>query len=288
MDHSTSDDNQPKPTKATELQTSSATAADVPGEVATSRQVGEETGQEGRSGLDPAHWNNEADFRRNYPTVWLATLIGPPLVALTAVALFWLFFGWGSAVKLVSVAVVSFFIAGKFIILGGGIEHFEQRDFYNSEELFVLVFCMDTLTVCFLVFHLGFLFRLPTMGKKLQMVADNGHMILESQPWMRRATFIGLVVFVAVPLAMTGSVGGSILGRLLGMSRTATFVGVLLGNLLGASAMYFGSGVLRNILKKDDPMLLIGGIIVMAGIIALLIRRYQRTMQEAAARSRSS
>jgi predicted tellurium resistance membrane protein TerC len=106
-------------------------------------------------------------------------------------------------------------------------------------------------------------------------------MILAAHPWMRRATFIGLVIFVAVPLAMTGSVGGSILGRLLGMSRVGTFAGVIIGNLLGSALMYFGSGVLRNILKQDDPLLLIGGIIVVGLIGYVLLRRYQQTMKQA-------
>lgn len=233
--------------------------------------------------LDPNRWNDEAEFRKGFPIVWLATLAGPPLVAVSAVLYFWIAYGWASAVKLATTATFSFFAAGKFIILGGGIEQLENREFYNSEQLLALVFSMDVMTVGFLVFHLGFLFRMPKMGAKLQAVADNGHIILEAHPWMRRMTFVGLVIFVAVPLAMTGSVGGSILGRLLGMSRLATFLGVMLGNVIGGSAMYFGSGVLRDILKKDDPMLLIGGIIVMALVLYVLLRRYQQTMKLAAA-----
>lgn len=238
--------------------------------------------------LDPHNWNDERDFRRAYPIVWLGTLLGPPLIAASILAFFALVYGWASATKLVSTVIFSFFAAGKFIILGGGIEHLEQQNFYSSEQLFALVFTMDTLTVCFLVFHLGFLFKLPKMGAKLQAVADNGHMILEAHPWMRRATFVGLVIFVAVPLAMTGSVGGSILGRLLGMSRVGTFAGVMIGNLLGSGIMYFGSGVLRNILKQDEPMLLIGGILVLGFIGFILIRRYQQTLRSAIPRKETS
>lgn len=234
-----------------------------------------------RPALDPQNWNDEAEFHRAYPVVWLGTLIGPPLIAVTIVLFFWAAHGWASATKLVSIAAFTFFAAGKFIILGGGIEHLEEKSFYNSEQLFAPVFTMDLLSVCFLVFHLGFLFKLPKLGNKLQAVADNGHMILEAHPWMRRATFVGLVIFVAVPLAMTGSVGGSILGRLLGMSRISTLAGVLLGNLVGSGVVYFGSELLRNILKKDDPKLLIGGIIVVGIVGVILLRRYQQSMKAA-------
>ncbi len=229
--------------------------------------------------LDPRHWNDEREFKRRYPLVWAGTLFGPPLFAIGSVLFFWIAYGWESAAKLATTALVSFFLAGKMIILGGGIEHLEQRDFYSSEQLLILVTAIDLMTVCFLVFHLGFLFKIPKMGSKLQMIADNGHMILDAHPWMRRATFVGLVVFVAVPLAMTGSVGGSILGRMLGMSRLATFAGVMLGNFITCATMYFGSELLRNFLKKDNPWLLIGGILVMGGILYILLRRYQLSMK---------
>jgi uncharacterized membrane protein len=236
-------------------------------------------------GLDPQSWNDERNFRKTYPMVWWGTLIGPPLIAISIVAYFCIAFGWASAVKLVSTVFFTFFVAGKFIILGGGIEHLERADFYSSAQLFAMVFVMDFLTVTFLVFHLGGLFKLPRVGKKMQAVADNGHMMLEAHPWMRRATFIGLVIFVAVPLAMTGSVGGAILGRLLGMSRLSTFVGVVIGNVVGIALMYLGSGVLREILKKDNPMLLLGGILVMCFVGYILLRRYQQSIRAAANKS---
>ncbi|MFO0943612.1 MAG: small multi-drug export protein [Pirellulales bacterium] len=229
--------------------------------------------------LDPRHWNDEREFKRRFPIVWAGTLFGPPLFAIGSVLFFLIAYGWESAAKLASTALFSFFVAGKMIILGGGIEHLEQRNFYSSEQLLLLVFAIDVMTVSFLVFHLGFLFRIPKMGSKMQLIADNGHMILDAHPWMRRATFVGLVVFVAVPLAMTGSVGGSILGRMLGMSRLATFAGVMLGNFFTCAAMYFGSELLRSYWNKDNPWLLVGGILVMAGILYVLLRRYQQSMR---------
>lgn len=232
--------------------------------------------------LDPRRWNDEAKFREQYPLVWLATLVGPALFAIAVFIYFWVAHGWESAVKLATVAAISFFAAGKSIILGGGIESLQQQDFYNSLQLLAITLAIDLMTVSFLVFHLGFLFRLPKVGTKLQAIADNGHIVLEAHPWMRRTTFIGLVAFVAVPLAMTGSVGGSILGRLLGMGRLATFLGVMVGNLIGGASMYFGAELLRNVLKKDNPWLLIGGILVMGLVIYILLRRYQQTMKLAA------
>jgi hypothetical protein len=78
------------------------------------------------------------------------------------------------------------------------------------------------------------------------------------------------------PLAATGSVGGSIFGRLLGMSRLGTFTGIAIGNVLGCALMYFGSEVITRHLDRDNPMLLIGGVAVVAAIIFILNHRYRQ------------
>lgn len=113
-------------------------------------------------------------------------------------------------------------------------------------------------------------------GGKLKALVEDGQFILHSHPWMKRATFLGLVAFVMFPLAATGSVGGSIFGRLLGMSRLGTFTAIMIGNSLGCALMYFGSELITRHLDRDNPMLLIGGIAVVAAIIFLLNQRYRQ------------
>lgn len=241
------------------------------------------TTDEDRNSLDTSSetqvtaWKDEAAFRRDYPALWWLTLVGP--FALTAgILLVILERAGGNAVgRLISTAVATFFVFGKFVILGGGDgELAEVRSFYTARQLSILVFYMDVMTACVLAFHLGFLFRLPVVGGQLKALGEDGHFILQSNPWMKRATFVGLVAFVAFPLAATGSVGGSIFGRLLGMSRLSTFVGITLGNALGCSLMYFGSGLITRYVGRDNPWLLIGGGVVIAGLLFLLNHRYRQ------------
>ena len=220
---------------------------------------------------------DETAFHRDYPLVWFLTLVGP--FALTAVALFVIYelAGMNAVWRLVSTAFATFFFFGKFVILGGSEgELLEVREFYTAEQLVVLVLYMDVMTACVLTSHLGFLFRLPVLGGKLKTLVDDGQFILQSNRWMKRATFVGLVAFVMFPLAATGSVGGSIVGRLLGMSRLGTFTGIAIGNVLGCALMYFGSEVITRHLDRDNPMLLIGGIAVIAAIIFILNHRYRQ------------
>ena len=222
-------------------------------------------------------YRDEAVFRRNYPLVWFLTLVGP--FALTGGVLFVMYelAGLNAVWQLVSTALATFFFFGKFVILGGSEgDLLEVREFYTAEQLVVLVLYMDVMTASVLAFHLGFLFRLPVIGGKLKALVDDGQFILQSNRWMKRATFLGLLAFVMFPLAATGSVGGSIFGRLLGMSRLGTFMGIALGNALGCALMYFGSEVITRYVGRDSPWLLVGGITVIVAILLMLNHRYRQ------------
>jgi uncharacterized membrane protein len=223
------------------------------------------------SGLD------EESFRRKFPVLWLLTLVGPFLLTGASLFLVWEFSGSRVVWRLISTAVATFVFFGKFVILGGGKGELTNNvNFFTSEQLFVIVLYMDIMTALLLIFHLGFLFRLPIVGRKLHALVQDGNFILKTNPWMKRATFVGLVAFVLFPLAATGSVGGSIFGRLLGLSRTLTFAGIVVGSILGCGLMYFGSELITRYVGRDNPLLMVGGIVVIVAILFLINYRYRQ------------
>jgi hypothetical protein len=126
------------------------------------------------------------------------------------------------------------------------------------------------------VFHAAFLFKIPWVGPRLHDLAKDGNFILKKHPWIRRAAFLGLVAFVAFPLAATGSVGGAILSRILGMPRVRAFCAIVAGSLFGCGMMYSGSQVINRLLPRDSPWVTLGGVLVIAGIIVLLNVWYRR------------
>jgi len=218
-----------------------------------------------------------ADFRREHPLMWWLTLAGPPVLTLLVLLVLAEIRGAEFVGKLIGTALATFFLFGRFVILGGSDgEMGEIQAFLSSGELFAMVVWMDLVTACVLAFHLGFIYRLPRIGPMLEALGRDGQFILHANRWMRRATFAGLVAFVAFPLAATGSVGGAIFGRLLGMSRAATFVGVLLGSLVGCGAMYFGAEVINRYIDKDNPWLVVGGVVVIAALVLFLNHRYRQ------------
>ena len=110
----------------------------------------------------------------------------------------------------------------------------------------------------FVAFHMGVVFRIPFVGPKIASMVSDGQFILRKQPWIRRAAFIGLVVFVVFPTSTTGSVGGSIFGRILGMKRWRVVTAILCGSLLGNGLMLVFSEQLSKAFQRcswDFPVL---------------------------------
>jgi uncharacterized membrane protein len=215
----------------------------------------------------------ENEFRRHYPTLWWATLAGPFVLSAVLVVAVWSAAGWAAATQLLAAAAATFFFAGRFVILGGVVD---EADFLTPGRLLLLSIYMDVMTAVVLAFHTGFLFRLPVVGRRLALFADEGQRLMANNPWMRRMTFAAVVLFVTIPVAATGSIAGSILGRLLGMTRLRTFLAVVAGSVIGAVPVYlFADWIVRN-LDLRNPWVTVGGLAVIAVILVLLNWWYRR------------
>lgn len=236
------------------------------------------------------------DFRKNQPLLWWATLIGPFLVTGALLGALALTRGVDFVAKLAGTGLVTFFGIGRFVILFGSdtpkaelaetiadggealANEASKFNFLTRMELFTMVTWMDLFAACILIFHLGFIFKIPKIGPKLALLREEGEFFMHSQPWMRRFSFIGLTLFVMIPVAATGSVGGAIFGRLLGMSRGATFAALLTGTLLGNGVMLVAGRAIAKIpfFNPNNPLNLVAGAVIVVGIIMLLNWRYQK------------
>lgn len=225
--------------------------------------------------VDELH-STEDDFRRRYPVFWSFTLFGPFVLTLIACAVIWINAGGEFARKLIFSTALSLWVLGRFVILAGtGDKLLDFDGSLTSGHLFLLVTWMDVMVALVLAFHIGFLFRIPFVGSRISALVIDGHFVLDAHPWMRRATFLGMALFVAFPLTATGSVGGSILGRLLGMSRSATFYGIVIGSVLGNGVMYVFSESMDRWVDKDHPLIRFGGLALILMVAVILERRYR-------------
>lgn len=220
----------------------------------------------------------EDSLWKHHRIVWWITLVGPVLVTAAIVATVYIFAGGEFAGRLVTTALTGMLLFGRFIILAGhDPEVAKVTGSFSSGQLFLMVTYLDLIVATVLIFHAGFLFRLPWFGSRATALVDDGRFLIHAQPWIRRATFFGLVLFVAIPLAAMGSVGGTIFGRMLGVSRLRIFIAILLGSLLGNGVMWYGSDLVNRFVDKHHPVVRFGGVALILMLIALIEFLYRRT-----------
>jgi uncharacterized membrane protein len=209
----------------------------------------------------------EKNFHKNYFPLWLGTLIGPWVLTVLIFIAVYAIAGSEFCGKLLFATGLSFAFLGRFSIITPSLN-------LEPSVLFWMVTYQDVMVALFFAFHVGFMFRVPWIGPKIAALSSDSEFILAHQPWMKRMTFIGLLAFIAFPLAATGSVGGAIFGRLLGLSRWAIFWGSAIGAVIGNAAMLFLAELVQKYLPEDSLVVKWGGLLIIVGIILFLERRY--------------
>ncbi len=219
----------------------------------------------------------EESLWRKHRIIWWATLVGPVLLTVLVLAAVYAFAGADFTQRLVTTALSGLFLLGRFIILAGhDPEVAKVTGSLSSPQLFAMVTFLDLIVGGTLIFHTGFLFHLPWFGSRAAAFVNDGRFLIRSHPWIRRTTFLGLVLFVAIPLAAMGSVGGTILGRMLGVTRLRIFAAILFGSLLGNGMMWLGSDLINRFVDKHHPVVRFGGIILILTLIGGIEFFYRR------------
>jgi uncharacterized membrane protein len=211
--------------------------------------------------------DEEATTTRKRLHVWL-----PFAVTAAVLVLFGLFHGPRMVFSLVLTAVGSFFLYGKFIILAGvGHPHL------TPWELAVMVLYMDLLTAFLLSYNLDVVYRIRRVGPRLNRLQDYGRYTLRTKPFLRRLSFLGLVLFVLFPVAATGAIGGSIFGRLLGMRPYRIVLGIGIGSAFGCGAMAWGTQAIRDVAQsiQHEWWFQASGFAVIGLLVLLLAIRYR-------------
>src|SRR5690554_5153070 len=103
--------------------------------------------------------SHELEFRARHPWVWRLTLFGPFLFSTLLVLLLWAQIGWEFTSKIITVAVMTVFFFGQFIILSGTEGGFQDTSgSLSASHLFAVVTYLDVMTAIVMAFHIGFLF----------------------------------------------------------------------------------------------------------------------------------
>lgn len=228
----------------------------------------------------------EKEYRHDHRLTWWLALVGPVVITAMVLGAIYLVQGPKVAFGYVAAATSAFVLFGRFIILIGdqGVGGAQSAQggppsflaHLNARSMFMMLTYLDLMVAVFVAFHMGIVFRLPYIGPKIAEMVTDGQFILRKQPWIRRAAFGGLVCFVVFPTSTTGSIGGSIFGRLLGMHRFRVVLAIFTGSLLGNGLMLLFSKQLAKSGLGDNWLLRIGGVLSMVFALFLFERKFRR------------
>jgi len=211
------------------------------------------------------------------------TLVVPPAAGVALLIVAAAFKGPGFAGALVTQAIFIFTVAGKFAILQAVLGDVG----FTAVELAALVAYMDVSIAVVLVYNLPRLYRLKRVGQTLEDLAEHGLYMLEQKPWLGRVTTAGVIAFVMFPLTGTGAIGGSIFGRLLGLSARRTLAAIGVGACLGSFGMAFFGESVRSVFTPEMQQsweFKATGAAVLALMIGVVWWRGRKVTQELRAR----
>lgn len=186
-------------------------------------------------------------------------------------------------VELYAVVPMAFIVAGKFIPLWG----ISGQNNLGPYELGVVIWVLDTITVLVFVYSFEAFYKIAPIKRALDRLYAKMKLVLRAYPIMRRASTIGVVLFVLFPVSGTGALGASVIGLLLGMHRAVLIAAVSTGGLIGGFSMAFlaanfASAMLSFQAVQDNPSSrywILGGLVLLIAIaIYALNRAFQRAL----------
>lgn len=106
---------------------------------------------------------------------------------------------------------------------------------------------VESCLALFVATNLDVLYKLPWLGHGLRDMENNGRATLSRRCWIRRMAFLGVGVFVSIPVPGTGAIGGTVVARLVGLGLMRSFVSVFMGTVVGAYGMALGASTLAHV-----------------------------------------
>ena len=182
--------------------------------------------------------------------------------------------GMAEIATVASAAGLSIVVLGKLVIFGG-----LKAGAPPIWSLAIMTVLIDLVFAFALATGLVRLERAPFLGGWLKKGRARAKEVLLEYPGLRRLAFFGVVAFELLPIAGTGAITGSIVARLLGLSRLAGIGAIALASCWTAFAFSllatFMGEQAENMLK--NPLIVAGvlGLAAAAGWTA-----YQRVLSE--------
>lgn len=121
----------------------------------------------------------------------------------------------------------------------------------NPALVFTLSVALNILLIPVIFLVLSFLFeiifKIPILGKGLHKAMDRAHR--KALPYLDKYGIIGLTLFVAVPLPVTGAYSGCLVAHLLEMDKKRAMPAIAIGVLIAGILVTLASTGVINFIK---------------------------------------
>jgi len=115
----------------------------------------------------------------------------------------------------------------------------------------LVVAFLDIIAALFLLWNYDFVKLTPFLGPWMERFEKKGNEIATKKSWMKGIEFIGIMLFVMFPFQGSGGVGGTILGRLMGLNRYIVFTAIGMGSISGCLLIAYTAETIKQILLQN-------------------------------------
>ena len=229
----------------------------------------------------PSHTGGVLDEAPPGTILRAAFLIGPFAVVAAAVALMWLVRGGEVATEMLEATAACATFLGTSVILGPALLDGSAIAHLSTWDLVGIVTVVNAGTSFLYAFNLDLFERAPWIGPRLVRERHAAVETLKARPWIRRRATLGVFLFVLSPLPGSGTLGGTIVGRLIGLSRWQSFL-TTLGASVAVAGIYgaFGDRIHAWVHAHEiSTPIRIGGLLALLvlvyGLFRWLVRIYR-------------
>lgn len=177
-----------------------------------------------------------------------------------------------SWLELVGVSATVLF--SKVAIFQGAIEGHP----WSPWTLALIAWEIDLLGSVLILLWVARLELLPVLGPALRRAHAQAHATLHTYPGLRRMAVLGIGLFVYVPFPASGALAGTLIGQIVGLSRTTSFLTVSIAGALAcagyAAAAVFLGEQWRDLLASPWTLVLsLIGLLIFGAIAWRYVKR---------------
>jgi uncharacterized membrane protein len=125
---------------------------------------------------------------------------------------------------------------------------------------------MDILTAIFMALNFDIALKIPGVGRWIRKFITNGEEFFSRRPWLERFYFAGVVMFVMFPLQGSGGIGGTLVGRMMGLSPGKVIGAIAFGAFAGCIIIALGVEAIKELFLMNAVL----GSAVAVSVVAIL------------------